>query len=128
MADVLYGVYGASGFGREVLPVAQDLLNIANVTSRLVFIDDGSVKGPVNGVDVYSYQEFVSQPEAHKRVVVAIADSGVRERIVERMTLDDVAEWDVIAANAVTLDNVNLGEGHLLCPFVTLTSNIIIGK
>ncbi len=30
--------------------------------------------------------------------------------------------------NVIIMDNVEIGEGAVLCPFVTLTSNIRIGK
>lgn len=36
--------------------------------------------------------------------------------------------WTVRTANAVVLDDVEMGEGAILCPFVTLTSNIRIGR
>ena len=36
--------------------------------------------------------------------------------------------FEVCAANVVQLDEVQLGEGAILCPFVTLTSNIRIGR
>lgn len=35
---------------------------------------------------------------------------------------------EVRGANAVVLDAVEIGAGAVLCPFVTLTSNIRIGK
>ena len=41
---------------------------------------------------------------------------------------DGVEFFEVRAANVVQLDNVQLGEGAILCPFVTLTSNIRIGR
>jgi len=36
--------------------------------------------------------------------------------------------FEVRAANVVQMDNVKIGEGAILSPFVTLTSNIRIGK
>jgi len=41
--------------------------------------------------------------------------------------LDGVRPWTVRAANVVVLDDVDMGAGGILCPFVTLTSNIRIG-
>jgi sugar O-acyltransferase (sialic acid O-acetyltransferase NeuD family) len=36
--------------------------------------------------------------------------------------------WTLIAGNAVVMDEVSLGDGAILSPFVTLTSNIRIGR
>jgi sugar O-acyltransferase (sialic acid O-acetyltransferase NeuD family) len=59
---------------------------------------------------------------------VAIANSQVREKIVRRCEDDGINFFEVRASNVVQMDNVQLGEGAILCPFVTLTSNITIGR
>jgi acetyltransferase-like isoleucine patch superfamily enzyme len=53
--------------------------------------------------------------------------AGWRERLAARCALDGVRPWTVRAANVVVLDDVDMGAGGILCPFVTLTSNIRIG-
>ena len=41
MNKPLYGIYGAGGCGRGILPLARMLLNRANISlDQLVFIDD----------------------------------------------------------------------------------------
>ena len=45
-----------------------------------------------------------------------------------RCAEDGVAAWSVAAANVEILDDVQIGVGAILCPFVTVTSNIQIGK
>jgi sugar O-acyltransferase (sialic acid O-acetyltransferase NeuD family) len=59
---------------------------------------------------------------------VAIANSQVREKLVHRCAADGVGFFQARAANVVELDDVQIGEGAVLCPFVTLTSNIRIGR
>ena len=44
-----------------------------------------------------------------------------------RCAADGLAFFDVKAANVVVMDNVQIGPGAVLCPFITLTSNIRIG-
>jgi acetyltransferase-like isoleucine patch superfamily enzyme len=41
---------------------------------------------------------------------------------------DNVCFVDLRAANVVTLDNVQVGDGAILCPFVMLSSNVRIGR
>ena len=47
---------------------------------------------------------------------------------MQRCEADGVQFFEVRAASAVQLDDVQLGEGAILCPFVTLTSNVRIGR
>jgi sugar O-acyltransferase (sialic acid O-acetyltransferase NeuD family) len=125
----IYAVYGASGFGREVMPVLREMLNDSNTPyEKLVFIDDGVDEDELNGYQVFSYDEFLSLQCSSKCVVLAIANSQIREKLTTRCLLDKVQLISVEANNVVTMDKVSIGGGSILSPFVTLTSNIRIGK
>jgi sugar O-acyltransferase (sialic acid O-acetyltransferase NeuD family) len=60
--------------------------------------------------------------------VIAIAAPKVREAVDRRCREAGVAILSVSAANVVIMDDVEIGAGALLSPFVTLTSNIRIGR
>ena len=126
MAKKLIGIYGASGFGREVMPVARD--NYASDDCELFFIDDNPNLKEINGIRVLTYSEFLEQKAEEKKVVVAIADGNIRRKIEERCYSDGLKPASVNARNIVVLDEVQIGSACILCPFVTLTSNVIIGK
>lgn len=129
-AQDLYAVYGASGCGRGVMPLARQQLAQAGVEAdRLVFVDDGADEpAQVNGQRVLTYAQFLAEPAAARHAVLAIANSAVREQLAARCVQDGVRAWTVAAANVVRMDAVELGEGAILSPFVTLTSNIRIGR
>jgi sugar O-acyltransferase (sialic acid O-acetyltransferase NeuD family) len=126
MADVLVGVYGASGFGREVLPLVREQLSGTN--AELVFVDDGEVPAKLNGYPVLCYEAFLEKQAGEKKVVFAIANSVIREKLAEKCAKDGIRNFSVQAGNAVILDEVSIGEGAVLCHFTQLTSNIRIGK
>ena len=128
MSDTLYAVYGASGFGREVMPLLRSMLACNHMTARLVFVDDGYVGDFANEYQVLSYNDFLAQPEKHKKACIAIANSKVREQLAEKLLKDKVEVIDVEAFNVCKLDDVVLEQGSILCPFVTLTSNIKVGR
>ena len=129
MQSNLYAVYGASGYGREVMPLARQQLAQAGVApDRLVFVDDAPGPAQINGQRLLTYAQFLAEPAAARHAVLAIASGGVREKLAQRCTQDGVHAWGVSAANVVLMDAVALGEGAILSPFVTLTSNIRIGK
>lgn len=129
MSRPLFGIFGASGCGRGVMPLARTLLGNEIVSAdRLVFIDDASGPERVNGHRLLSYAAFLDLPASERFVCVAIAGSQVRQRIVARCEADGIRPWSVSAANVVVMDDVSIGDGAILCPFVTLTSNIRIGR
>ena len=125
----IYGVYGASGFGREVMPLLRDTLSHSKIAfKKLVFIDDGASEKEINGFQVCSYEEFLSIEASSKHVALAIANNKVREKLTARCQSDNVELLSIQANNVVVMDKVSIGAGAILCPFVTLTSNICIGK
>ena len=129
MKQPLYAVYGVSGCGRGVMPLAREQLQLLDVPlSRLVFVNDNPGERTVNGLQVLTYSEFNDVEASERKVVIAIAGSAVRKKLAERCTKDGIKPWSVIASNIMIMDDVQIGEGSILSPFVTLTSNIRIGK
>lgn len=129
MKDVLYGVVGAGGCGRGVLPLArQQLLADGIGVEQLVFVDDALAGKIINGHRVVSHAQFIAEPAGRRHAVIAVANGKVRERIALRCQQDGILPWSVSARNVTIMDEVSIGEGAILSPFVTLTSNIIIGR
>jgi len=124
MSGIISAIYGASGFGKEVLPLARN----QNPSEELYFIDDNLAGRSILGTRVLKYEEFLSLNAKEKRVAIAIANSSVREQLTKKCMADGIQLWNIQAANTVVLDAVSIGPGHILCPFVTLTSDIQIGK
>ena len=124
---MLIGVYGASGFGKEVMPLVRQQFPIL-AKENFIFIDDGRAGTHLNGYSVLSYTDFIKQPVSNKLVTIAIANSSVREKLVTQLNQDNIQHLSIQASNTVLLDEVEIGEGSLLCPFTCLTSNIKIGK
>jgi sugar O-acyltransferase (sialic acid O-acetyltransferase NeuD family) len=122
--QTVIGIYGVSGFGSEVLPLAREQY----LETNLCFIDDGSKLTNYSGLSVYTYQEFLELPQFEKSVIIAIANSKVRYELTEKMMRDQINILSVKASTSVLMDNVELGEGSILSNFTHLTSNIKIGK
>ena len=120
----LIGIYGASGFGKELLPLVREQYRDA----QLCFVDDGSQDNQLNNYRIYTYTEYLALPNMDKAVVLAIADSKIREALENKCSKDNITVVPVRASNSVILDEVVIGEGSVLCHFTQLTSNIKIGK
>ena len=126
MAERVLGVYGASGCGRGVMPLVRAAC--AADPARLAFVDDGAHPSMVNGESCMDYASFRALPGASKSIVLAISDSRIRERLAVRCAADGLGFFEVRASNVVVMDEVTIGEGAILSPFVTITSNVRIGR
>lgn len=119
----LIGVYGAAGCGRGILP----LVRAQHPTAQLVFIDDGLAPGHVNGHDIVDWPAFLARG-ADKASVLAVAAPQVRKTLADRHGAQGVPLLEARAVSVVQMDAVEIAEGACLSPFVTLTSNIRIGR
>jgi sugar O-acyltransferase (sialic acid O-acetyltransferase NeuD family) len=124
-----YAVFGAAGCGRGVLPLVRQQLQAPQAQPfELVFVDDAPPAEVVNGHRVLTYAQWLAEPAVSRHMNIAIANSAVRQKLAERCVADGVLFFEARAANVVQLDKVCIGPGAILCPFVTLTSNIHIGQ
>jgi sugar O-acyltransferase (sialic acid O-acetyltransferase NeuD family) len=121
-------IFGASGFGREVMPLARQQWAASGEPHQMVFVDDAPLAAECNGHRVLTYAEWLAQSASSRCINLAIANAAVRMKLAERCLADGVEFFEVRAPNVVQMDDVQMGEGAILCPFVTLTSNIRIGK
>ena len=125
----LYAIYGASGCGRSLMPIARQQLAREQKNAEIVFIDDSLTEmALVNGHRAMNYLAFLNESASKKYVQIAIANSRVREKIAHRLEIDGIQLWSISADNVVLMDEVQIAEGSALSPFVTITSNIKIGK
>jgi sugar O-acyltransferase (sialic acid O-acetyltransferase NeuD family) len=111
------------------MPLAQLQLQRQGIdVAQLAFVDDKLAGTEVNGRPVLGYAEFINRKASAHYAVLAIANSATRQKLAERCAADGVQPWTVSASNVVTMYDVVIGEGAMLSPFVTLTSNIRIGR
>lgn len=121
----LYGVFGAGGCGRGIMPLLRD--QVRTSSSEVVFVDDGPVAREINGHPVRTWDEFLGDAADYRAVCLAVANSRIRESLLGRCRAAGVDVLTVRANNAIEMDDVEIGPGAVICPFVTITSNIRIG-
>ncbi len=129
MENKIYAIYGKSGFGTEVIPLAAE--QYSQDTAKIIFVDDNKTSSDVelvNGYEVWNFEELLAHQASQKKINIAIGDSKVRERLVQKCIKADIGFMPVVAKNNVKLDNVEIGEGSILNHFTMITSNVIIGK
>ncbi|MGP5338202.1 NeuD/PglB/VioB family sugar acetyltransferase [Psychrobacter maritimus] len=127
----VFAIYGASGCGRSLMPVAVDQLQRldAQENSQIVFIDDAlDEDANVNGYTAMNYAKFKSINSDDKFVLIAIANSSIRQKIAEQLVQDGISLWTVKGTTTLIMDAVSIAVGAALSPFVTIAANVTIGK
>lgn len=125
-----YAIVGAGGFGREVMPLVEETVRRSDCPDyRIVFVVEGEGEGVglVNGYEVWNKERFFSQSGA-KYFNIAIASSESRERIAAEFADNGAHPFSITALNSLVLESNQIGDAAILCPFVTVTSNVRIGK
>ena len=122
----IYAVYGAAGCGRSLMPIAREHIATGDT---IYFIDDAvKTEQQVNGYKAVNYDMFKAIESDEKNVLIAIANSNIRQKLAEKLTNDGINIWTVKSQSTVIMDNVIIGNGAALSPFVTIGANAIIGQ
>ena len=127
----VFAVYGAAGCGRSLMPVAIEQLRIleGDTDSQIVFIDDVLDEDTnVNGYRAMNYANLKSIDSDGKFVLIAIANSAVRQKIADKLVQDGISLWTVKGTTTLIMDEVSIDAGAALSPFVTIAANVTIGK
>jgi hypothetical protein len=125
----IFGIYGTGGFGREVMPLLEKQIKNKNVNlNNIFFIDDYRDGELINNHKIVSFESFINISADERHVSIAIANSKVREKLTNKCLEKNIQMLNITASNVTTLTEIKIDHGSILCPFVTITSNIIIGK
>lgn len=120
----LLGIYGASGFGREVW----DLISqISSNDCEVVFIDDSPERAAIFPSRILTWESFLAAPIADKSVTIAIADGKIRKAVSDKVRAANIRCTHLAAQNAVVSTQATWGQGAILSAFTTITSNAVIG-
>jgi len=113
------GIIGAGGFGKEIYWS----LNPIERSNVVFFVDDNYWDGKDEKVLPLSLFESDKY-----EVVVAIADSKHRERIVNQLPKNTKFFTHIHPSAQIHGEDVIIGEGSIICAGSIITTNVIIGK
>ena len=111
-------IIGSGGMGRELL--VQMLDN--NPNEEIVFFVNDEY--PHDDMKILSLKNF--NPNIYK-VIVALGDSYLREKIVNSLPIN-TKYFTFIHKSVLIFDNIEIGEGSVICAGSILTTNIKIGR
>jgi sugar O-acyltransferase (sialic acid O-acetyltransferase NeuD family) len=129
-------IVGAGGLGREVLQWsrATQAAGIEGQNLNVVgFVDDepGRIGTFVHNLPVLGDIDWLAnRPKTAPRlgVLVAIGSTVVKHSVVERLRGAQLSYPTLIHHTAIIGDFVEIGRGSIICPGVTISTDIVLGS
>lgn len=128
MKDI--AIYGAGGFGREVVCLI-DAINKDSPTWNLIgFFDDNIIKGTIiNDIPVLGGEEDISNWNKDLYLVLAIGSPEIKKSIFMKISNPKIF-YPTLIHPSVLLGNrkfIEIGKGCIVCAGVIFTVNIKVG-
>jgi sugar O-acyltransferase (sialic acid O-acetyltransferase NeuD family) len=131
MTKIKFGLLGAGGLGREVMPYVKDSISLTlsvpldEITVLFVETWEPAEK-TVNGYPLVSLAAFLKL-EGTKYFNIAVGDGRKREAMVN-MVGSLAVPISIHAPQAIFLQNNSIAEGAIFCPNTMVTANAKIGR
>lgn len=126
---MILGIYGAGGLGREVYELALRVNSEEKRWSEIIFIDDSEFVDSLRPIDILSFSTVLQEVNLDNlEVCVAIGEPSIRESIFRKITDHKIKIATLIHPETTIAESTKIGEGTIICKFVSITCDIIIGK
>ena len=126
----MFGLVGASGFGREVVPYVQPTLSrlFPRASANISYVETEPAAERVNNFPLISEKQFEAADIAEKYFNIAVANSIIREEIASRLIEYGAKPLSIAAPSSIDLGHNDIGAGAILCSFTHINPNTSIGK
>ena len=123
-------IIGAGGFGREVKMLIDQINEKENKFHFIGYFDDGIEKGKeINGHKILGNTEDLNEYNGEIDLVFSLADPKLKKKILSNISKKDINFPTLIHPSCfIGGDNVNIGEGTIICAGTIITVDINIGE
>lgn len=118
-------IIGASGFAAEVTEYLKEDRGY-QILGYFDLQDDDYKKYKFEAPFLHSERDF--NFKSNDSVMISIADPKIKNKLYTELKLKNVNFPTFISNHAYISANCSIGEGSIICPFVTVTSNAKIGS
>src|SRR5690606_14428567 len=127
--SVIYAVYGAGGFGQQVLSFFKtQFANDKQNDIHFFYIDDNCMLDSIDGYKMISYSEFLELNCTKKYINITIANSITRQKISQRLISDNLPVFSIISTHGLAFSNIKANTALILSPYAIISSNVKLGK
>ena len=123
-------IIGVGGFGREIKMLIDQINENKPSFNILGFYDDAvGLKKVYNGIKYLGTLNKLNQVKQETAVAIGIGDPKTKVKIKERLSNKNLTFPSLIHPSVlIGSDEVNIGEGTIICSGVIITCNIEIGN
>jgi sugar O-acyltransferase (sialic acid O-acetyltransferase NeuD family) len=126
------GLYGAGGFGKEVMSLLPSILpklfpgtNYDEI--KLCFIDDDTSLSSILDREVISFTKFLELNQYELYYGITIADPATRKFLVSKLKNTSAKPLKLIFDNSLILSHSQIEPGVIIMPGVTISTSVSIG-
>lgn len=127
MKDI--AIFGAGGFGREVLALIKDINRKEHLWNIVGFFDDGHEKGEiVNGYPIIGQTEELNHWSTPISLAIAIGNPVLKKKIFDDI-INPLIDYPTFIHPSVWIGDreyVEIGKGCIICAGVMITTNVQI--
>lgn len=132
-SNLLFGLFGAGGFAREVMPLFSKERELegfskAQYSTEYVFVDTSPTESLVNGHSVLSDKQFFSKKKDRLFFNVAIGDGKLRKLVADDCMAKGAEPIKICAKTCLVGASSRIGGGAILCDYTVITENVRIGE
>ncbi|WP_144143741.1 acetyltransferase [Paraburkholderia sp. BCC1884] len=122
-------VYGAGGFGKEVMDVARRQNAVSKRWEQISFVDDIRTERTHYGAAVYRFDDpEVQQHLDQAEFVIALGEPAAREKLGEKLRLAHARPGRVVDTSSLVVESAMLGEGVVITPLCSVSSDAKLGR
>lgn len=120
-------IYGAGGLANDVFELASRLNTKSQKWDDFYFIDDFNNNHLFLDKEVVSYDHAINNKK-NAEIIIAIGEPALREKLYKKVKNDGFYIATLIDQSVIISENVNVGEGAIILPYVCASGNAKIGN
>ena len=133
LPKIVFGLFGAGGHAREVMPLVAGCMSISTQETmeadyQIFFVEKNPSAYEVNGYPLISEADFFEIECDSHYFNISIADSKIRESIATDCIAKGAIPMLIKSPHSIAYDRNEIGEGAIICANTMITSNVKIGK
>ncbi|QCK15899.1 acetyltransferase [Mangrovivirga cuniculi] len=125
-------IIGAGGLGKEIHSLIENINQVSKTWDVIGFYDDGITKGTeVAGLHVLGSIDELNEIDHSLAIVLAIGDPVVKFEVFDRLKGQPHLYFPNLVhprADISDNENVQVGEGSIICSGVRITTDVLIGE
>lgn len=128
MEELMLGIYGAGGLGREVLELARQINDKDHKWDKFFFIDDNPAINHkvINDAEVFTYDEALNSFGGKFECALGIGEPATREKVISKLLNNGIEIPTLIYPGTYIPSTTKIGKGVTIQYGCFISCNITI--